>query len=137
MKNLVKQLLGALFILSFSACAQPENYSNVSNDELVELLHQDVTLIDIRRPEEWAQTGTIKGSQKITLFDQQGRIVPDFVEKLSAIAKPEQPVALICRTGSRTRVASQILSEQLGYKTVYNVTHGITGWIKEGRPVAR
>ena len=51
------------------------------------------------------------------------------------IAKPEQPVILICRSGNRTRAATQFLSEQAGYKTVYNVTHGMNGWMAEKRAI--
>lgn len=126
-----------LVFFSFGACAQNDEFTNVSNEELEKLLDQGVTLVDIRRPEEWRQTGIVKGSHTITLFDGSGRVVEDFVSKFSAIASPEKPVALICRTGNRTRAASTMLIKQLGYKEVYNVTKGITDWIRNGKPVAR
>jgi len=44
---------------------------------------------------------------------------------------------LICRTGNRTKAASEALVKQLGYKNVMNVTTGITGWIAEKRPVTK
>ncbi len=112
-------------------------YTNVSNEELKSLLQQGVTLVDIRRPEEWRQTGIVKGSHKITLFDRNGRVVPDFQEKFEAITDPDKPVVLICRTGNRTAVASKMLSQQLGYKKIYNVERGITDWIRKGNPVVR
>jgi rhodanese-related sulfurtransferase len=31
--------------------------------------------------------------------------------------------------------AAKFLSEQSGYKTVYNVSKGLGGWVGEGRPV--
>ena len=126
-----------LVFLSFGACAQNDEFTNVSNEELEKLLDQGITLVDIRRPEEWRQTGIVKSSHTITLFDGNGRIVEDFVSKFSAIASPEKPVALICRTGNRTRAASTMLIKQLGYKDVYNVTRGITDWIRNGKPVVR
>ena len=51
------------------------------------------------------------------------------------MAKPDQPVIVICRSGNRTRAASQLLSQQAGYATVYNVKDGMRAWVQEGRPV--
>ncbi len=126
-----------LVFFSFGACAQNDEFTNVSNEELEKLLDQGVTLVDIRRPEEWRQTGIIKGSHTITLFDDNGHVVEDFISKFSAIAPTDKPVALICRTGNRTRAASTMLIKQLGYKNVYNVTRGITDWIRSGKQVTR
>jgi rhodanese-related sulfurtransferase len=112
-------------------------YTDISNSELKDLLNKGVTLIDIRRPEEWKQTGVIKGSHKITLFNRSGRIQPDFQQKFEAVTDPEKPVILICRTGNRTAVASKLITEQLGYKKIYNVKRGITDWIRHNNPVVR
>ena len=114
---------------------QPGGYSNIDNAKLQELLDKGVTLIDIRREDEWKQTGIIKGAKPITFFDNTGRINPNFVPEFTAAVKPDQPVALICRTGNRTKVASQAIAQQLGYKKVMNVTHGMMGWLAEKRPV--
>ncbi len=115
---------------------QPGGYSNIDNAKLKELVNQGVLLVDIRRKEEWQQTGVVEGSKTITFFDRTGNINPNFVPEFTAIAKPDQPVMLICRTGNRTQAASQAISQQLGYKNVMNVTNGITGWMAERRPVA-
>ncbi len=116
---------------------QSGGYSNIDNAKLKELIAQGVTVIDIRRQEEWQQTGIVKGSKMITFFDHTGQINPNFVPEFTAITKPDQPVALICRTGNRTQAASQAVAQQLGYKNVMNVTHGITSWIAEKRPVVK
>ncbi|MEE9309973.1 MAG: rhodanese-like domain-containing protein [Cocleimonas sp.] len=116
---------------------QTGGYSNIDNATLKELIAQGVTVVDIRRQEEWQQTGIVKGSKTITFFDHMGRINPNFVPEFTAIADPSKPVALICRTGNRTQAASQAIAQQLGYKNVMNVTNGITGWISEKRPVVR
>jgi len=49
----------------------------------------------------------------------------------------EDEVILICRTGNRTSALSQALADQVGYKKVYNVTDGITKWIKDGNAVVK
>ncbi len=128
----------AMLIL-LSSCEQGpteiKGVTHIDNDKLTALLDKGIVLIDIRRSEEWRQTGVVKGSKMITLFNAQGKVENNFVPRLQRIAKPDQPVALICRTGNRTLAASQMLTEQLGYSQVYNVTKGITQWIKENRLV--
>lgn len=116
---------------------QAGGYSNIDNAKLQELLDQGVTLVDIRLQEEWQQTGVVKGSKTITFFDKTGRINPNFIPEFTKSVTPDQPVALICRTGNRTQAASQAIAQQLGYKNVMNVTHGIVGWQSEKRPVAK
>ena len=129
-------LLSMLSVFARQAAAAP-GYTDINNEQLKILLAKGMTLVDIRRPEEWRQTGIIKGAHKITLFNAKGRIEPDFQQKFESITDPEKPVILICRTGSRTAIASKLISQQLGYKHIYNVKHGITGWIRQGYPVVR
>ena len=47
---------------------QAGGYSNISNAQLQELLNQGVILVDIRREEEWQQTGIVKGEQDYYFF---------------------------------------------------------------------
>lgn len=49
----------------------------------------------------------------------------------------DDPVVLICRTGSRTDKLARELMEKQGYTQVYNVRHGITGWIAGTNPVVK
>ena len=109
---------------------------NIDNAELARLTASGVPLVDIRTEGEWKGTGVIAGSKMLTYFDEQGQAnQPVWLEKLKGIAKPDQPVILVCRSGNRTKAATQFLSGQAGYKTVYNVTQGVGGWVKEGRPL--
>lgn len=137
-------------VVSLGACSRAESVSggntavatvqgvvkNISNTELQTLLDQKATLIDIRLPEEWAQTGTVADSHRITLFRENGSVAPDFLAKVQQVAATDKPVVVICRTGNRTRAGADMLA-QVGYKEVYNVTHGIMGWMKAGKPVVR
>jgi len=108
---------------------------NIDNAELARLAAKGVALIDIRTEGEWKASGVIAGSRLLTFFDEGGRANPaQWLEKAKVIARPDQAVILICRSGNRTKAASQFLSEQAGYRTVYNVTGGLNGWLGEGRP---
>jgi rhodanese-related sulfurtransferase len=122
--------------LLLGGCSQPP-YTNVDNQGLAQLMEQSVPVIDIRRPEEWRETGVVAGSLGLTFVDEAGRVKPNFLEDFAAAVSRDQPVVLICRTGNRTDVLGRYLVEQLGYTRVYNVRDGIMGWLREGRPVGR
>lgn len=127
-----------LSIVLASACSsEPLGYTNINNDELKALLDQGVKIYDIRRPEEWKQTGIVSGSETLTFVSAGGRLMPDFVPTFTKDVQTDQPVILICRTGNRTGVLSDLLVKQLGYTNVYNVKHGITRWIKDGHSVEK
>lgn len=115
----------------------PPKFTNIDNEKLKELLARGVRIIDVRRPEEWKQTGIIKGSVMIQSFLKSGRLRRDFIEELARTVKKDEPVILICLHGNRSIVLSEGLSEQYGYTNIYNVTRGIDDWIKKGNPVVK
>ncbi|MCB1865101.1 MAG: rhodanese-like domain-containing protein [Chromatiales bacterium] len=117
------------------ACADPPPYVNVDSTGLEQLVAQGVVLYDIRRPEEWRQTGVVAGSELLTFADASGRVRPEFFDRFQREVPRDRPVALICRTGNRTDVLGRYLMDQLGYKQVFNVRDGITAWMREGHPV--
>jgi len=130
------RIAGLFLLLVLSSCAEPP-YNNLDNAQLKTLVAQGVPIFDIRRKDEWRQTGVIGGSQLLTFVDSGGRMVPDFLQRFSSTVGKDDPVILICRTGNRTSVLARHLVEQLGYTRVYNVRDGITRWIGEGYDVAR
>lgn len=127
---------GLLLLLVFSP-AQAQ-VINVDNVQLKQLLEQGVPIIDVRRPEEWRQTGVVKGSHLMTFFDKRGNYdVEAWMAKLIEIAGPEDPFILICRTGNRTGTISRFLDQKLRYQKVHNVTRGITDWKAKGHPTSK
>ncbi|MFA6901937.1 MAG: rhodanese-like domain-containing protein [Gallionellaceae bacterium] len=125
-----------LAISLLSACSEPP-YINIDNQQLKALQAQGIPVFDIRRTDEWKQTGVVEGSKRLTFVDDKGRVNPEFVERFTQAVGKNDPVILICRTGNRTDVLGRALVEQLGYTKVYNVKNGITRWISEGLPVVR
>jgi len=112
-------------------------YSNVGNGELKALLARGVPVVDIRRADEWKETGVIEGSHLITAFGARGTFEQPFIPAFKKVAGEGDEVILICRTGSRSSALSRALADRLGYKKIYNVTDGITQWIKDGEKVAK
>ena len=112
-------------------------YQSIDNATLKTLKAQGVKLVDVRTPKEWQETGVIEGSYLLPFRMPNGQINPKFVDDLKRIAAPDEKVMLICRTGNRTRMASEGLSSRFGYSQLYNVKHGITHWMKEQNPVVK
>ena len=108
----------------------------ISNAELKSLLEQEIPLIDIRRKDEWNSTGIIENSILMTFFDKNGKAnTIEWLNKLNKILDKNDPVILICRTGRKTGIITKFLSEKVGYRIIYDVTDGISDWIKKGNPV--
>ncbi len=124
------------FEIELLAVAAPL-YKNIGNQELKDLLGRGVKIIDVRHPEEWKQTGVVKGSILIESFKKSGRLRREFITELAETVAKDEPVILICRTGNRTGVLSEGLSEQFGYSKLFNVAKGIEHWIKQGNPVVQ
>jgi len=131
-------LLSLLVLLTMLlvACAEPP-YTNIDATQMLELQKQGVAVYDIRREEEWRQTGVVEGSKQLTAFDRSGRFTPQFLPEFMSETDRQKPVVLICRTGNRTSALAKFLAEEKGYSSVYSVSNGITGWKREGKPVVK
>ena len=100
----------------------------------------ELVLIDIRRPDEWQDTGIAKGAETISIHDPGGPQA--FLRKILSSVSGDRsvPVGLICATGIRSTFASRLL-ESNGFGAVYNIKEGMLGrprspgWIKRGLPV--
>jgi rhodanese-related sulfurtransferase len=132
MRNLLLTLC-----LGLAAISAQAEVIDIDSAELERLIKTGVPVIDIRTQGEWEETGIISGSKLNTFFDEKGKADPAaWLEKVKPFASPEQSVVVICRSGNRTKAASQFLSQQAGYAKVYNVKNGIKGWVKDGGTLA-
>ncbi|MCW8854854.1 MAG: rhodanese-like domain-containing protein [Gammaproteobacteria bacterium] len=123
-----------LLVLVLAACSEPP-YKNINNKELSIMIEQGVSVYDVRRADEWRETGVIDGSKLLTFVGSDSRMRPDFMPRFTEAVSKNEPVILICRTGNRTSKLAKYLVEQLGYSQVYNVRNGIVQWIREGNAV--
>lgn len=80
-------------------------------------------LLDVRTPEEFASEH-IKGAVNIPV-----QVLP---QRLQDVPK-DKPVVLVCRSGNRTRMAAQILT-QANYTNVYDLG-GLMHWKAAGMPL--
>lgn len=132
---MIKQLVAIVLFLLATLVAWADSVS-VDSAGLARLAGGGVLVIDIRTEGEWKQSGVIAGSKLLTYVDEQGRVDQTaWLEQVRKFAQADQPVILICRSGKRSDAAARFLSQEAGYKTVYNANGGMNAWIKEGRPV--
>ena len=136
--SIVRHLTFALALLTTGfAHATPDM---AAPDAAAAVAAGKITLIDIRTPPEWKETGVAKGASLINMLHPQG--APGFTNALLEKVKGDKnaPIALICRTGNRTTQVQRYLQSQ-GVTQVYNVKEGMAGsaagpgWIKRGLPL--
>ncbi len=120
-------LIGAIggAVVGLSLTTQPASASETvisAPDVYVAAKSGNIILVDIRRPEEWAQTGIAEGA---IALDMTEKTFVDSLVKLRA-AYPEKPIALICRTGNRSGYVFDALNQQ-GFPNLLDVSEGMVG----------
>jgi rhodanese-related sulfurtransferase len=134
-------LIAALATLPFAATAnaQPPAPPSISVREAHERAKAGTSiLIDIRRPEEWADTGVAEGAIKMDMTS------PLFEARLATIRSenPGKPIDMICRTANRTRTLQTLLNKR-GWQDIIDVRGGMLGnpgnpgWLDEKLPLQK
>lgn len=139
MRTTRRTLLGlSLTLAAASALAQGALPSVTVHEANERLASGKSILVDIRRPEEWAETGTAQGAVKLDMTAN------DFLPKLQGLmqANPGKDIDIICRTASRTSYVQAELARR-GWKGIVNVRGGMAGrspdigWIGARLPLVK
>lgn len=96
-----------------------------------------VKIIDVRTPEEYLFVGHPTMAWKIPVATQSYEWdaeqtqfpmepLPDFPARVSTVAKPDDTVMVLCRSGGRSAIAANFLAKA-GFKNVYNIIDGMEG----------
>ncbi|HNP71604.1 MAG TPA: rhodanese-like domain-containing protein [Kouleothrix sp.] len=83
-------------------------------------------ILDVREPAEYAE-GHIAGSKLMPLSQ---------ISQRSAGLPREQPIVVVCHSGSRSGVAQSVL-KRAGFTNVLNMRGGMLAWARSGLPVKR
>ena len=88
-------------------------------------------LIDVREPDEWAETGVAETALLLALSDLRGdrKTWGPFLEK-----NRDKTLLLYCRSGNRSSKAAELLAKE-GFKTV-NIG-GFSAWQSAGLPTRK
>ena len=119
----MKKICLALFILILSSScifSKGEGYKRISMDEAKTLMEKEegYILLDVRTKGEY-ESGYIPGAINIPLSDIDEKIISFLPDK-------SQMILVYCRSGNRSREASDKLSK-LGYFNVLEIG-GINAW---------
>jgi len=98
---------------------------------------ENVIILDVRTPEEFLFVGHPPMAWMIPVIAQsyvwdaeKGKfpmmLLPDFVSRVSQVAKPEDTSLVSCRSGGRSAIACNPLAQD-GFKNVYNIIDGMEG----------
>ena len=100
---------------------EKNTYQQISQDKAKQMMEEqeDAIVLDVREKEEY-ETGHIPGAVLLPL----GTIEED--RAASVIPKTDSVVLVYCRSGRRSKQASQALAE-LGYTQIYEFG-GINDW---------
>lgn len=137
MRNMLIKLFVKSFCLIFIITSAFADVVNINNDQIRELSKINIPIIDIRRSSEWNQTGVIPKSILLTFFDKNGKYnFDEWYTNLRLKINAEKPIILICRTGRRTKIISEMIDKKID-NVVYNAQDGITSWINAKLPTAK
>ena len=121
MKKIIILLVALVLVFSMSACST--EYTNISNDELRDMLddYDDYQFIDVRTSEEFYDEKISGFNINIDYY-----ILEDDYSLLDNLDK-DIPVVIMCNSGNRSVDASNIFADE-GFVEVYNLKKGIEGW---------
>ena len=114
----------------------------VRADEAYELSIKNLlTVIDIRSPQEWLESGVPKDARTITMHNPAGKRAFLAAVRAAVNGNTARPIALICAVGGRSRWAQRFLTEN-GFSRVSDISEGVfgrgkgkPGWLKRGLPM--
>lgn len=119
----------------------------VSPAEAHALMQAGAKLVDVRTRPELLYVGRVPGSLAVEWQTYPGNQQnPEFLQQLAQVAKPEDTLMFLCRSGVRSHY-SAIAATQAGWRESYNVLEGfegdkdtgqhrntVGGWRKAGLP---
>lgn len=91
------------------------------------LMQTGTKLVDVRTDAEQHYVGAVPGSDHVEWSNfPGGEKNPAFLEELAKVAKKDEPVMFLCRSGVRSHNAA-IAATQAGWKEAYNILQGFEG----------
>ena len=136
MRKFLSKIIFVFIVVLFTKQLFASELQHIGNEELNNLLQEGVAVVDVRTTSEWHESGVIKDSHLIMFFDEKGTYdLNAWLSKVSDVANKNEPLVLICHSGSRSKQLAKYLISVVGYEKVYNVKRGIQHWLKHNNHV--
>tara|TARA_B100001093_G_C26714324_1_gene964934 strand:+ start:806 stop:1213 length:408 start_codon:yes stop_codon:yes gene_type:complete len=134
---MVKKLIFIILLVCIAKSNVFAETIDINNDQIKKLIKNNVPIVDIRTSDEWKQTGVIPNSILLTFFKKNGTYnLETWQKKLGYIIDTNKPFVLICRSGRRTKIISQMINNKSD-KTIYNVKYGINSWLESNLHIVK
>lgn len=123
-------LIITLLLLSLSACAASQPSAELVDAQQAQqiLQQQNVQVLDIRTPEEFAN-GHLISARNLDFY------ASDFAEQLKQL-DPKAPYVMYCASGRRSAEA-HLQMKALGFEQVYEIQGGYQAWQSQNLPVQK
>ena len=90
---------------------------------------EGIPIVDSREEFEWKETGILPKSHLITFFDSNGKYnIGNWLMAVRSVVSQDDKLIIICRSGRRSRILAEDLSNTKNFQLLYNVEAGIKGW---------
>lgn len=129
MRKVMLIIFYLIFISSFAKAAE----QGLSNTQLQNWMKKGIKVIDVRREDEWSDTGIIPGSYRLTFYDKKNNSnLRRWLYIFSRLVRTKTTAfVLICDNSDRSKKISKILTTNKKYQKVFYLNEGITSWIEE------
>ena len=134
---MVKKIIFIFLLTCFAKSNVFAETIDINNDEIKKLIKNNIPIVDIRTSDEWNQTGVIPNSILLTFFKKNGTYnFETWHKELGYVIDTNKPYVLICRSGRRTKIVSEIIDKKID-KLVYNASFGINSWLQSNLKVVK
>lgn len=118
-----------LFLSSLFSCQQKGDFKSMNVEDFDSLIqNEDIQRLDVRTLAEYSE-GHITRTININVMDDS------FAAMADSLLQKDKPVAVYCRSGSRSKKAAAILSGK-GFK-VFDLDKGFNAWQASGKEVEK
>lgn len=118
-----------LFLSSLFSCQQKGDFKSMNVEDFDSLIqNEDIQRLDVRTLAEYLE-GHIAQTININVMDDSFAVMAD------SLLQKDKPVAVYCRSGSRSKKAAAILSGK-GFK-VFDLDKGFNAWQASGKDVEK
>ncbi|MDD5434535.1 MAG: rhodanese-like domain-containing protein [Nitrospira sp.] len=118
-----------IYGLNYFVLAGPKQYKDITVSEFYQKFkgNTGIFLLDVRTPEEYRELHIPNTSRLIPVEELKNRL-----NELKGLEDKE--IYIICRSGRRSRTASELLAGQ-GFNKVFNITGGVMEYKSMNYPI--
>ena len=121
-------VLALAVVLTYESRTRATAFASISSQDLIRLMNQGALVLDIRKPEEFAQ-GHVNGARHLS--SDQILTAGDNFKRFK-----DKPVVVYCDSGSLAAAAVRQLNAQ-GFTKAFTLRGGFAGWRADNLPIAR